>query len=480
MVSGRRSDVRPAVFSVTTTTPKENRMETWLRAAIDYIPLWMDMQMRATERPGVSLAIRHRQRTVLELAMGHADAPARKRLTSRHRFRIASHSKSFTAAGILKLRQAGRLQLDDPVGRHVAGLHPRLAEATLAQLLSHSAGTTRDGPDAGQFQDRRPFLHRRELLQQLAEAPPLEANSRFKYSNHGYALLGLVIEALTGEAYADWMQREVIDAAGLHETSADASADTAKLLARGHSGKLLLGRRVVVPADQSTHALAPAAGFVSTASDVASFYAQLLPDARRSVLTVPSRREMLRRHWAVPHSAVPAWYGLGLMHGSYQGWDWFGHTGSLQGFVSRSLALPAQELSMSVLCNSIDGFSWPWVDGMLQILQTFQRHGAPTAATRPWAGRFWSLWGPTDLVPMRDRVFAIPPGLALPFTDATELTPRGKDRALMLQASGYASFGEEARLVRGADGNIKELWLGGSRNVPEALAARRLRQRYES
>ncbi len=454
-------------------------METWLRAAVDYIPQWMELQMRATERPGVSLAINAGQRTVLELALGHADAPAGRRLTPRHRFRIASHSKSFTAAGILKLREAGLLRLDDAAGQHVAGLHPQLAQATLAQLLSHSAGVTRDGPDAGQFQDRRDFLHQHELVQQLAEAPPLAANHRFKYSNHGFALLGQVIETLTGEAYVDWMQREIIDAAGLRETRADADATTARTMARGHSGKLLLGRRVVVPGDQSTHAMAPAAGFVSTAADVATFYAQLLPDARRSVLKVESRREMLRRHWAVPHSTVPGWYGLGVMHGSTQGWEWVGHTGSLQGFVSRSLALPAQGLSISVLCNSIDGFSWPWVDGIVQILQTFQKHGAPTAATRAWAGRFWSLWGPTDLVPMRERVFAISPALALPFTDATELSLRGKDCALMSQANGYASFGEEARLVRSAKGEVKELWLGGSRNVPEALAARTLRRNYE-
>ncbi|KQP22910.1 serine hydrolase [Pseudorhodoferax sp. Leaf267] len=456
-------------------------MEPWTRAALEYVPRWMEMQMRATERPGVSLAVNHRQRTVLELALGHADLPAGKRLTPRHRFRIASHSKSFTAAGILKLREAGLLQLDDPVGQHIAGLHPRLAEATLAQLLSHSAGTTRDGPDAGQFQDRRPFLGQRELMQQLAEAPPLEPNSRFKYSNHGFALLGQVIEALTGEAYGDWMQREILDAAGLRETLVDADADAAcaKLLARGHSGKLLLGRRVVVPGDQSTHALAPAAGFVSTAADVASFYAQLLPDARRSVLSPASRREMLRRHWAVPHSSAPGWYGLGVMQGGHQGWDWVGHTGGFQGFVSRSLALPAQQLSISVLCNSIDGFSWQWMDGLVQILQTFERHGAPTAATRAWDGRFWSPWGPTDLVPMRDRVFAVSPSFGLPFTDATELTPHGKDRAVMSQANGYASFGEEVRLVRGAKGEIKELWLGGSRNVPEAMAARAMRKRYE-
>ncbi|MGJ7486979.1 serine hydrolase domain-containing protein [Variovorax sp. LT2P21] len=454
-------------------------MDKWLAAAIDYIPRWMELQMRVTERPGVSIAIDHRQRPVLQLALGHADALAKTRLTPQHRFRIASHSKTFTAAGILKLREGGKLQLDDAVGRYVVGLHPQMAAATLSQLLSHSAGTVRDGPDAGQFQDRRAFLSRDELMAQLREPPALEANTRFKYSNHGFALLGQVMETLTGEAYGDWMQREIIDAAGLRNTRPDAGTDAARTMARGHSGRVLLGRRVVVPGDPPTHAMAPAAGFVSTAADVAAFYAQLVPTARRSVLTPASRHEMTRRHWAVPHSSTPAWYGLGTMQGSFQGWDWFGHTGSLQGFVSRSLAVPQQALAVSVLCNSLDGFSWPWMDGIVQILQAFERHGAPTAKTRAWSGRYWSLWGPTDLVPMRDRVFAVSPTLAAPFTDATELTVSGKERALISLANGYASHGEAARLVRDPAGAVQEVWLGGSRLRPEAKAARELRSRYE-
>jgi len=455
-------------------------MEPWLKAALDYIPRWLEFQLRATERPGMAVAIQHRQRTVLDLALGHARLAGRKALTPQHQFRIASHSKSFTAAGVLRLREAGLLQLDDPVGRHVGGLHPEIAAATLAQLLSHSAGVARDGPDAGQFQDRHPFLSQAQLMAQLREPPAIDVNTRFKYSNHGFALLGQVIEAVTGEAYVDWMQREVIDAAGLAHTRADALPGATLNLCDGHSGRALLGHRVVVPGSQSTHAIAPAGGFVSTAADVARFYAQLMPAAPRSILSVASRREMTRRQWAVPHSSTPSGYGLGLMQGSYQGWDWFGHTGSLQGFVSRTCALPQQELTLTVLCNSLDGFSWPWTDGMLQILQAFAKHGAPGAKTRDWAGRWWSLWGPTDLVPMRDKVFAVSPGLAAPFTDATELTVQRRDQAVMSLANGYASHGEGARLARDAAGTVKEVWLGGSCNRPETVVARELRRRYKA
>ena len=451
-----------------------------LQAALRYIESWLAFQLRVLERPGLALALTHRQRVVLELGLGEADILKKTRMTARHQLRIASHSKSFTAAGILKLREQGLLNLDDPVGRHVKGLHADVAKVRLAQLLSHSAGVARDGRDAGQFQDRHPYLGPDQLLSDLDEGLAIPPNTRFKYSNHGFGLLGLVIEAITGEGYGDWMRREIIAPAGLKDTLPDALPGERMRLASGHSGRLLLGRRVVVPGDQPTHAIAPAGGYVSTASDVARFYAQLLPQAARSVLSVESRRELMRRQTAVPHSSTPAWYGLGVMHGSFQGWDWVGHTGSLQGFVSRSLVLPGQDIALSLLANSMDAFTWPWVDGILQILQTFDKHGAPTSRTRDWTGRWWSLWGPVDLVPVGSGVLAVSPALTAPFTDATELTPSGKDRALMSQANGYAAFGEEARLVRDARGRVKELWLGGSLNRPEKVVAREVQRRYEA
>src|ERR687891_1301285 len=112
-------------------------MPAWLRSALDYIPEWLAFQMRASERPGCILAIAQRDRVVLEQAWGTADLATGEPLTPRHRFRIASHSKSFTAAGILKLREQGKLKLDDPVGQFVGELHPTVARTTVAQLLSH-------------------------------------------------------------------------------------------------------------------------------------------------------------------------------------------------------------------------------------------------------------------------------------------------------------------------------------------------------
>src|ERR1700719_589255 len=108
-------------------------MDTWLRSAIDYIGGWLEFQLAGLQQPGVIIAIAHRGEIVSEQAFGFANLDTEEKLTPRHRFRIASHSKSFTAAGIMKLREQKKLRLDDPVGKYVNGLHAKTAEATLAQ-----------------------------------------------------------------------------------------------------------------------------------------------------------------------------------------------------------------------------------------------------------------------------------------------------------------------------------------------------------
>jgi len=148
-------------------------MERWLASALDYIPSWIDFQVRQLQQPGCLLAIVHDGKVVLEHATGLANLRTGEKLTPRHRFRIASHSKSFTAAGILKLRERKKLGLDDPVGKHVRGLHRGVAEVRLSQLLSHGAGITRDGDDAGWFVGRKPYPDKAKMMEILS-APPLD------------------------------------------------------------------------------------------------------------------------------------------------------------------------------------------------------------------------------------------------------------------------------------------------------------------
>lgn len=449
----------------------------WLAPALDYVQQWLSFQMRLSGQPGCAIAVAHRGEIVLDTAFGHANALTGEKLTPKHRFRVASHSKSFTAAAVMRLRELALLSLDDQAGEYVSGLHPSIARATIAQLLSHSAGIVRDGSDSAYWEGRGEFLNEAELRRDLKKAPIIEAGSRLKYSNHGFGLAGLVIEAITGERFNDFVARDVVKAAGLKNTSPDVPLPRGAKLASAHSSRALLGERVVFKGDQSTHALAAATGFVSTASDLVKFFGQLDPAASHSFLSAASRREMTHPRWRDEHSAIEAGYGLGIITGSAAGWDWFGHSGGFQGYLTRTVVVPKHGIAMSVLMHALDAAPAVWSDGVLSILARFEKEGAPTRKTRDWTGRWWSLWGTTDLVPMGDKVLMAVPALPAPFLKVSELAITGRDSGKIALAGAFGNHGEPVRRVR-KGGKVVEVRPGSGRLVPEAFLAKETRARY--
>jgi D-alanyl-D-alanine carboxypeptidase len=452
-------------------------MSDWLVHAARYCERWIDFQMRAGELPGCVLAISRGQDLLTEAAFGFADLAERSVLTPQHRFRVASHSKTFTAVGIMKLHDAGCLRLDDPVGQYVQDLRADLASVTIEQLLTHTSGLMRDGDDSGHWQDRKPFLNEAELRAQLAAPSTLEADERFKYSNLGFGLLGLVIESVAGEPFTQWIQREIVDAAGLRATQADMPAPVGVPVASGHTGRLPAGRRVI-PGLNQTHALVSATGFVSTARDLASFYSMLDPDCAVSLLSRASRKALTRPHWNFRSLGEERSYGLGAMTGATLGHAWFGHTGSFQGFSSRTAVIPEWQCTISILTNSVDGPAKTWIDGAISILDQFSRHGAPDALGAQWTGRWWGVWGALDLVPMGGKVMVASPALSWPFSDTMELTVTSATEGRISLASGMASHGEPVRRAMGDDAMAIRLRLGGTELLPEAAFKDEMERRW--
>lgn len=439
----------------------------WLDGALRYAGEWIAFQVRQSRLPGCTLAVSLGGALVAERSFGVADLARDTPLTPAHRFRVASHSKVFTAAGVMLLREAGRLHLDDPVGRHVPGLSAGTAAVTVAELLSHGGGLMRDGTEAGHWLDRRPFPDEAALRAQLTRPLVLEPNSRLKYSNLGFGLLGLALEAITGEPFADWIARSVVAPSGLAHTTPDLPPDGTPL-ACGHGAVLPMGERSAIPGRNPTRALAAATGFTGTAGDLARFVGSLDPTAPASVLSAASRREMVRHHRRVPHCEGERHYGLGVMAGAVDQHRHFGHGGAFQGFISRTACVPEWGTTVSVTTNAIDGLANQWVEGVIGILHRFALHGAPDPALAGWAGRWWSIWGALDLVPMGDRVLvAAPAGLA-PFADASEIAPDGADSGRIALAHGMGSHGEAVRLHRAADGTPQRLRFAGSELLPEA------------
>ena len=455
-------------------------MSDWLNQALAGARRWLDYQQRAARLPGLQFAVAHRGQKVADTALGVRSRSSGAALTTDTRLRVASHSKTFTAVGILRLVETGRLRLDDKAGPYVTGLHPDTAETTITQLLSHTAGLARDGHDAGHWQMRRPFFDAAELRQALAESPVRGADTRFNYSNPGFGLLGLIIERLAGEPYADWIAREVVARAALTQTLPDGPLPPHVPFANGHGVATLLGEPFEIDNGGSTGALASATGFFSTAADLVQFYGLLASDAADTLLSRDSRHEMTRRHQCVPDVNVGRHYGLGLMLRGDGEWAWFGHSGAFPGCLSITSVVPAHGLAVSIIVNAVDVAPIMLMDGVISILRAYAHNGAAAPVTTNWSGRFWSISGAVDLLPIHDRVLVTRPAQPSPLQNAFELTDVGETTARLVKGQGLASHGEGARLELGADGRPRALWLDGTKMLPEAAMAAEVRQRFRA
>ncbi|MGC4937111.1 serine hydrolase domain-containing protein [Kribbella sp. DT2] len=136
-----------------------------LTEVLAYYDTWLAFNQRYQRVPGVQAAVYAGDRVALSTAYGLADVEGQVALTSEHLFRIASHSKTFTATAVLQLVEQGRVRLDDKASAHVTEIvGTPLGERTLRDLLSHAGGVTRDSLDSDFWQLVRPFPDRAGLL----------------------------------------------------------------------------------------------------------------------------------------------------------------------------------------------------------------------------------------------------------------------------------------------------------------------------
>src|SRR5689334_19741229 len=169
-----------------------------MRTGIAYADSWLEYRREFRDIPGLIAAVRYKGELLLSKAYGRANLEQDIAMTTRHIFRIASHSKTFTATAIMQLVEQGRLRLDDRASASLPWLE---SDVTIRHLLNHAGGIIRDTRDPDFWQLERPFPDRDELCSMTGDGLIFEPNQTFKYSNIGYGLLGLVIEAVTGGSY---------------------------------------------------------------------------------------------------------------------------------------------------------------------------------------------------------------------------------------------------------------------------------------
>ena len=404
-----------------------------IAGAAPYLQSWLQVQRAQLGMPGVQAAVRVGRRLVFSTALGLADVASGEALRCEHVFRVASQSKWVTATALLALAEAGRLRLDDTLGRwlpQLADRAPGVGAVTVRRALGHTGAVVRDGRDADYWVLEQPFPHAQAVLDVAAERGSVEGtDERFGYSNIGYALLGLVIEAVTGASFAGHVQREVLDRLAVGRTTPDVGPDPdAGLLASGHAA-LLPGQsqRRVLPATAATSAMAPAVGLVSTAQDMTSFAAASWTSP--GLLSTAGQR--LQREPALgARDDQGHGYGLGVELDTIRGRELVGHAGAWPGQISRTFADPGAQIALSVCTNAADAPAETLARGLLALVDLALAGAARHRAAPPdqgedlvrHTGRFANLWQVVDVALLGGRLLLLQPSDPDPWARHSELT----------------------------------------------------------
>lgn len=318
------------------------------------------------------------------------------------RFRIASCTKSFTIAALLTLRDAGKIVLDDPITAFVPALRGTLPPSapvvpTLRMLMAMSGGLPTDDPWA----DRQESLSRDAFLSVLESGVRFTTvpGSRFEYSNLGYALLGQVVEQVSGRPFPDFVAETVLQPLGLRMTTFDHATVPPAQMAAGYRASRGAWRALL---PSGPGAFSSIGGVISTAEDLTKWAAWLCEAFRADVpergpLSAASRREMQTIH--CPIAAEPGedllfkGYGFGLVaqtdarHGLT-----VHHSGGYPGFSSHMRWNPAAGVGVVAFENATySGVLKPVAEALERLLGR--------AAPRPTAPE-----PPTDVAMLGRRV----------------------------------------------------------------------------
>ena len=309
----------------------------------DRIDDYIKTEMQKRRIPGLALAVVRNGTVVKMQGYGLANLDHDVPVTPDTVFELASVTKQFTAAAIMKLVEEGKLQLDDPILWHLPQGPATWKAMTVRHLLTHTAGLP--GLEEN-FKALWPgglrLNYSTAQLFNAATKDPLSfpAGERFQYSDVGYFLLGMIIEHVSGRRYAEFLDERFFRPLGMTSTSV---LDQWKIVKHRAAGYTILDGQLVNIRRAAQAELASHSGVMSTVKDLVTWEAAL---AAGRVVTPASLAQMWTPVHLTDGSTFP--YGFGWSVDERRGHRWISHTGITGTEFSR---FPDDKLTAIVLTN---------------------------------------------------------------------------------------------------------------------------------
>lgn len=429
---------------------------------------WLDGQIAYRGLPGVVVGVVSDQEVVWAKGFGHADTEGARPMTPATRFRMASHSKLFTATAIMQLREEGKLRLDDPVSDYLPWFQVNSADPadppiTIEHLLTHSSGLPRE---AGSHWSDWDFPTREELHTLIPERQAaFSPEVRWKYSNLAYTIAGMVIEAVSGETWADYIQGNIFEPLGMHASSVDQDVEG---MATGYGSRMPDGTREVVPFVDA-RGMAAATGLTSTVEDMARFVSAQFREGARGgdqILSTASLREMHRVRML--ENTWTRGQGIGFSVSRVDDQLYVGHGGGYPGYTTNTTIQLDSKVGVIVLTNTND--SNPSQIAR-QLMATVGMAVAKVTRVEPtvvawdpawerFAGLYRNRWGDSQVVLLNERLVIMTPN-ASSIDDSLELEPIGDGLFRFTAPTGGGAVGELVRFVE-ENGQVVRMITGDS------------------
>jgi D-alanyl-D-alanine carboxypeptidase len=335
----------PLALAVVCTLPLTaqtvDTIDPALKIKIDRIAAGV-MEQRGV--PSASIAVIQHGKLAYTHAYGRAHIDPDKAATPEMRYSIGSVSKQFTAAAILILQEQGKLSLDDAVGKYVPDL-TRGNEVTIRQILSHTSGYQDYWPEDYLMTPMMKPTSTQYIVDTWAKKPlDFEPGTQWQYSNTNYVIAGMIVEKVSGQKLMEFLAEHIF-----HPLSMKSVYDTDqdKLTTADATAYVRAALGPLRPAPKEGRNWMFAAGELAmTPHDLALWNESLIA---QSLLKPESYRQMFTS--VKLKNGQDSHYGLGVFIRSFQGHRVIDHSGEVTGFVSDSLILPDDGISVIALTN---------------------------------------------------------------------------------------------------------------------------------
>jgi CubicO group peptidase (beta-lactamase class C family) len=384
--------------------------------------VWVEYQLAVNNVPGASVGVVHDQEVLLAKGFGLANPATDRPAAPDTIYSICSNSKLFTSIGVMQLRDAGRLRLDDQVADHlpwftIEDAHPDDEPITIRRILTHSSGLPRESDYPYWTDPSFLFPTHKEIVDRIDDQVTLYPSGRyFQYSNLALTLAGEIVVAASGRPFDEYIRSEILDPLSMNDTFTEIPAEHhGNRMAIGHTARKRGGTRDALPLFQ-TRGIAPAAGFASTVEDLARFASWQLRLRRNGgdeVLRAATLREMQRVHWVDPDWETT--WGLGFVVRKVDDYTLIGHGGACPGYYSQVTIEPKSELGVIVLSNAIGTEVDFYVEQAIELIAPEVEEAKDDPGGAPdrdpgldrYVGIYDSIWGQDAVVRWEDGLAMI-------------------------------------------------------------------------